>query len=151
MTHKLQDVKFGIVASTWHSFIVDRLVHGAHEKLADSGLTNDSIIVVRCPGAFEIPVVAANLIRHYGVDVVIALGCVVRGETSHFEYVAGPCAYELARLATDTLVPCINGVLAVDDIEQAKARAGGSFGNKGSECAMAALELVTTLNSLINK
>jgi 6,7-dimethyl-8-ribityllumazine synthase len=100
------------------------------------------------PGAFEIPLVAKRLASCANVDAVVCLGAVVRGETAHFEYVAGPCAAGVAQVALDTGIPVIFGVLTTNDEEQALARAGGKDGNKGAEAARTAVEMVTLLRSL---
>jgi 6,7-dimethyl-8-ribityllumazine synthase len=100
------------------------------------------------PGAFEIPLVAQRLAGSGGFDAVICLGAVIRGDTPHFDFVAGECAAGVARVALDTGVPCIFGVLTTDDLSQAMARAGGAEGNKGSEAAATALETAALLRSL---
>lgn len=140
--------RFSIVASRFNQRVVDRLLEGALEALAQHGIAETAIKVVRVPGAFEIPVVAQRLAASGRFDAVIALGAVVRGDTPHFEYVAGECARGIARVALDFNLPVIFGVLTVDDRDQAMARAGGREGNKGYDSALAALEMVALLRNL---
>lgn len=136
-----------IVAGRFNEHITSRLVDGASTTLAERGVT-DAVSVYWVPGAFEIPLVAKRLAGSGTVDAIICLGAVVRGETAHFEYVAGPCASGVAAAALDTGVPIIFGVLTTDDEEQALDRAGGREGNKGSEAALTAIEMVRLLRSL---
>jgi 6,7-dimethyl-8-ribityllumazine synthase len=140
--------RFSIVASRFNQRVVERLLEGALEALAQHGITEAAVKVVRVPGAFEIPLVAQRLAASGRFDAIIALGAVVRGDTPHFEYVAGECARGIARVALDFGVPVIFGVLTVDDRDQAMARAGGREGNKGYDAALAALEMVALLGSL---
>lgn len=132
-------LRIGIVAAAWHDDIVQVLLQGALDVLHEHNVPDELIHVHRCPGSYEIPVVASTLIDHTGVDAVIALGVVVRGETTHFEYVASPVMHSLQDLALRTGVPCIAGVLTTETVEQAWDRAGGSAGHKGRESALAAL------------
>lgn len=141
-------LRIGVVAAEWNDFIVRTLIDGAMETLRLHGVTDDAIRLVRCPGSFEIPVVAKAMADTGLYDAVIALGVVIRGETAHFEYVSGPVAYGLAQIAIQTGVPCMFGVLTVENIEQAKDRAGGSFGNKGAEAASAALQTIAALRAV---
>ena len=133
--------RIAIVASRWNPRIVDALIDGARRALAAHGLSDDAIDVVRVPGAWEIPVTAAHLATKGGYAAIVALGCVVRGETRHYEHVADGCAQGLMRVALDSRTPVLNGVLAVERHEDAQARAGGAHGNKGEEVALAALEM----------
>ena len=130
---------FAILASRWNARITDALVAGARRSLADNGVPEDAVDVVRLPGAWELPMAARKLANAGTHAAIIALGCVVRGDTRHYEHVADLCAEGLMRVALDTGVPVLNGVLAVERFEDAEARAGGSHGNKGEEAAMAAL------------
>jgi 6,7-dimethyl-8-ribityllumazine synthase len=136
-----------IVAGRFNEHITSRLVEGASKTLAARGVT-DAVSVYWVPGAFEIPLVAKRLAASGTVDAIICLGAVVRGETAHFEYVAGPCASGVAAAALDTGIPIIFGVLTTDDEGQALDRAGGREGNKGSEAALTAIEMVRLLRSL---
>ena len=133
--------RFAIVASRWNPRIVDALIAGAQRAFVEHGVTDGSLDLVRVPGAWEIPVAARKLalIGHYAG--IVALGCVVRGDTRHYEHVADGCAQGLMRIALDHGVPVLNGVLAVERHEDAQARAGGAHGNKGEEVALAALEM----------
>ena len=133
--------RYAIVASRWNPRIVDALVAGAVKALRDHGVADSAIDVVRVPGALEIPLVAARFASEGRHAAIIALGCVVRGDTRHYEHVADGCASGLARVALDFRVPVLNGVLAVDHHADAEARAGGTHGNKGEDVALAALEM----------
>jgi len=141
-------IRIGIVAAAWHDDIVQELIKGATETLRQHGVDEDHIQVHRCPGTYEIPVVAAALIDHDAVDAVITLGVVIRGETAHFEYVASPVMHSLQELATRTCVPCIAGILTTENVQQAWDRAGGPAGHKGCESAVAALHMVNLLHSI---
>ncbi len=143
-----ESARFAIIASRWNARITDTLVAGARQSLAGNGITEDLVDVVRVPGAWEIPM-AANRVAQSGQHAaIIALGCVVRGDTRHYEHVADLCAEGLMSVQLQTGVPVLNGVLAVERMEDAEARAGGSHGNKGEECALAALEMVNLLEQL---
>ncbi|MDX1432574.1 MAG: 6,7-dimethyl-8-ribityllumazine synthase [Gammaproteobacteria bacterium] len=146
--HAVEGARFAIVAARFNAAVVDRLLDGAAGVLAAHGVPEDHVTVVRVPGCFEIPLTARRLAASGRYESVIALGAVVRGDTPHFEYVAGECARGVARVALDEDVPVIFGVLTVDQLAQAEARAGGSEGNKGEEAALAALEMVTLLRQL---
>ena len=135
-----------IVAARFNARIVDRLLAGALRVLDRHGLPDPT--VVRVPGAFEIPVAARRLAGASGIEAVIALGAVVRGETPHFDYVAGTCAQGLMRAGLDRETPVIFGVLTTENDEQAEARTGGAHGHKGEEAALAALEMVTLLRRI---
>ena len=136
----------GIVAARFNARFTDRLLAGALRVLARHGVADRT--VVRVPGAFELPLAARRLAGAEGIEAVIALGAVVRGETPHFDYVSDACAQGVMRAALDEGVPVIFGVLTTDDDEQAAARTGGAHGNKGEEAALAALEMVTLLRRL---
>ena len=133
--------RYAIVASRWNPRIVDALVAGAVGALREHGVGENAIDIVRVPGAWEIPVVAARLAADKKHAAIIALGCVVRGDTRHYEHVADECAHGLMRVALDFRVPVLNGVLAVEMHADAEARAGGKHGNKGADVALAALEM----------
>jgi 6,7-dimethyl-8-ribityllumazine synthase len=133
--------RFAIVASRFNAFIVDRLVEGALDAVArhDGDLAN--VTLVRVPGAWEMPIAAAKVAKH--VDAVIALGCVIRGATPHFDYVAGEAAKGLAAVQIQTGTIISFGVLTTDTIEQAIERAGTKAGNKGWDAALSAIEMVS--------
>ncbi len=143
-----RDLKFAIVASRFNAFIVDSLVKGAIEALRRHGASDQQIEIVRVPGAFDMPLVARKLASGKRFDAIVAVGAVIRGDTPHFDYVAGECASGLARISTESGVPIGFGVLTVDTVEQAIDRAGGKAGNKGAEAALSALELANLLRRL---
>jgi len=140
-------MRLAVVAGRFNEHITARLVEGARTTLAARGGADD-LVVHWVPGAFEIPLVAKRLAGSGTVDAVICLGAVVRGETAHFEYVAGPCASGVAAAALDTGIPIVFGVLTTEDEQQALDRAGGREGNKGSEAALTAVEMVALLRAL---
>lgn len=143
-----EGVRFAVVASRWNARIADALVAGARASLAGNGVAESAVDVVRVPGAWEIPVAAAKLAASGRYAAIVALGCVIRGDTRHYEHVADGCAEGLMRVALDFGVPVLNGVLAVEDAEDAEKRAGGSHGNKGEEAALAAIEMASLLEQL---
>ncbi|MDN5861848.1 MAG: 6,7-dimethyl-8-ribityllumazine synthase [Salinisphaera sp.] len=143
------DARFAVVATRWNDFVVDALLESALAVLADCGIEEDAITVVRVPGAFELPLVCDRLAESRDYDAVIALGAVIRGETPHFDYVAGECARGLAASAVEYGVPITFGVITADTVEQAEARAqSGEERNKGAEAASAAAEMVSLLRQL---
>ncbi len=136
------DARFAIIASRWNPGIVEALVDGARRALTSDGVAEAAIDVIRVPGAWEIPMASAKLAQNGKHAAILALGCVVRGDTRHYEHVADGCAQGLMRVTLDHGVPVLNGVLAVEKHEDAQARAGGAHGNKGEDVARAALEIV---------
>jgi 6,7-dimethyl-8-ribityllumazine synthase len=140
--------RFAIVASRWNPRIVEALIDGARHAFAAHGVGDDEVDIVRVPGAWEIPMVAAKLASSERYAAILALGCVVRGETRHYEHVADGCAQGLMRVVLDHGVPVLNGVLAVERHQDAQSRAGGTHGNKGEEVALAALEIVDLCTKL---
>jgi 6,7-dimethyl-8-ribityllumazine synthase len=136
-------LKVAIVAARFNEFIVDKLVEGAVGTLGRHGVADGDITVIHCPGAFEIPQVARRVVDGGGYDAVVCLGCVIRGATTHYDYVAGHAAYGIAEVAMSAKVPVIFGVLTTENIEQAVERAGTKAGNKGSDAALAALEMAS--------
>jgi 6,7-dimethyl-8-ribityllumazine synthase len=143
-----RNARFAIIASRWNPGVVDALVDGARRAFAANGVAENAVDIVRVPGAWEIPLVAAKLAADGRHAAIVALGCVVRGETRHYEHVADGCAQGLMRVALDHRVPVLNGVLAVERHADAQARAGGSHGNKGEEVALAAIEMADLWQSL---
>ncbi|SKA19875.1 6,7-dimethyl-8-ribityllumazine synthase [Novilysobacter spongiicola] len=143
-----QGARFAIIASRWNPRITDTLVAAARKTFADNGVDEDMVDVIRVPGAWEIPLAAARIAAAGEHAAVVALGCVVRGDTRHYEQVADGCSDGLMRVALDSGVPVCNGVLAVERFEDAEARAGGSHGNKGEEAALVALEMSHLLEQL---
>lgn len=140
--------RFAVVASRWNAPIVDALVTAAMQTLRQRGVAGDDLDVIRVPGAWEIPVVVAKLAAQGRHAAIIALGCVVRGDTRHYEHVADGCAQGLMRVQVEHRMPVLNGVLAVEREADAQARAGGSHGNKGEEVALAALEMTRLWSEL---
>ena len=134
-------MRWAIVASRWNPRIVDALIAGAQRALAEHGVADSAIDLVRVPGAWEISAAADKLAQGKRFAAIVALGCVVRGDTRHYEHVADGCAQGLMRVALDHGVPVLNGVLAVERHADAQARAGGTHGNKGEEVVLAALEM----------
>ncbi len=136
-------VKIAIVASRFNEFITKELIGGAEDTLVRHNVNTDDIHVYRVPGAFEIPSVCVKLAKSGKYDAVITLGAVIRGSTPHFDYVAAEVSKGVASVAMQYNIPVIFGVLTTDTIEQAVERAGTKAGNKGSDAAMAALEMVS--------
>jgi 6,7-dimethyl-8-ribityllumazine synthase len=143
-----RDLRFAFIAARFNDFVVEPLVRGALDALKRHGATEKQIEIVRVPGAFDIPIVARKLALSRRYDALIALGAVVRGQTPHFDYVAGECASGLARIALESGVPVAFGVLTTDTMEQAVDRAGGKAGNKGADAALAAIEMANLLRRL---
>ena len=142
------DARFGLVVARFNDFISEKLLDGALDTLQRHGVDAESVDVARCPGAFEIPIVARRLAASEEYEAVICLGAVIRGDTPHFDYVAGEAAKGTAQAALDADVPVLFGVLTTDTVQQAIERAGSKAGNKGSEAAEAALETVTLMRTL---
>jgi len=141
-------LRFGIVASRFNSFITERLLSGALDALSRAGAGEDQIQLVRVPGSFEVPVAAKKLAETRRMDSVICIGCVLRGETSHYEHVASEVARGIQLAQMDTGVPMIFCVLTCDTLEQAIDRAGLKGGNKGFEAGLAAIEMASLSHKL---
>jgi len=141
-------LRFAIIVARFNSFITERLLAGALDALARTGCAESDIEIVKVPGSWEMPVVARELAERKRYDALICLGAVIRGDTPHFDYVAGEAAKGLGQLAAQTGVPVAFGVLTCNTVEQAIHRSGGNVGNKGVECAEAALEMVRLLQKL---
>lgn len=142
------DARFAVLASRWNPGIVDALVDAALATLRAHGVGDGQVDVIRVPGAWEIPQAAAQLAARGRHVALIALGCVVRGDTRHYEQVADGCAHALMQVALEYRVPVLNGVLAVERHADAVARAGGAHGNKGEEAALAAIEMADLMEQL---
>ena len=140
--------RFGLVVSRFNDFISSKLVEGAVDALKRHGATEEQLLMVKVPGAFEIPLVAKKLAESGKVDAVICLGAVIRGSTPHFDYVAAEVSKGIAVVALDTNVPVAFGVLTTDNLEQAIERAGTKSGNKGWDAAVAAMEMVNLFKQL---
>jgi len=140
--------RFALVSARFNSTIVEDLIAGAIDGLVRHGVADDAIDVVHVPGSFEIPIVAQRLAGSGRYAAVICLGAVIRGDTGHYDHVAGEAASGVARAALATGVPVIFGILTCDTLEQAINRAGGKSGNKGFDAALAAIEMVNLLQRL---
>ena len=140
--------RFGLVVSRFNDFISSKLVEGAVDALKRHGATEEQLLMVKVPGAFEIPLVAKKLAESGKVDAVICLGAVIRGSTPHFDYVAAEVSKGIAVVSLDTKVPVAFGVLTTDNLEQAIERAGTKSGNKGWDAAVAAMEMVNLFKQL---
>jgi 6,7-dimethyl-8-ribityllumazine synthase len=143
-----QGHRIAIAAARFNSQIVEQLVGGALDGLGRHGVTDDTITVVHCPGSWELSLVCKRLAESGKYDAVIACGAVIRGETPHFDYVAGEAAKGLAGVQQQTGVPVVFAVLTTDTTDQAWARAGGKAGNKGFDAAMTAIEMINLLRKL---
>ncbi len=140
--------KIGIIVARFNSFISEKLLEGALDSLVRSGVNDADIDVARVPGAFEIPLAAQRMAKSGKYNAIICLGVVIRGATPHFDFVASEVAKGSAQVMLDNDVPVLFGVLTTESIEQAIERAGSKAGNKGSDVAIAALEMVNLLDSL---
>lgn len=143
-----EGARFGIVVGRFNHFITDRLLDGAVDALERHGVPRDHIVVVRAPGAYEIPFAVRRLVKSGKVEAVIALGAVIRGATPHFEHVAGEVSRGCGAAMDESGIPVLFGVLTTDTIEQAIERAGTKAGNKGWEAALAALEMVNLARAM---
>lgn len=139
---KADGFRFAIVASRWNELISARLVEGALDALKRLGANDGNVDLYRVPGAFEIPLLALRLAQTRQLDAIICLGTIIRGQTPHFDYIAGEVAHGISQAALTTGVPVIFGVVTADTVDQAIDRAGVKLGNKGFEAAMTAVELV---------
>lgn len=144
-----KQARIAIVAARFNSFVVDPLVEGALDTLKRIGqMSDEQITLVYVPGAYELPMAARRLAASGSYDAIIALGAVIRGETAHFDFVAGECSSGLARVMHEHDIPVTMGVITTDTIEQAINRAGCKVGNKGSEVAMGTLEMIDVLQQI---
>jgi 6,7-dimethyl-8-ribityllumazine synthase len=147
-TFEARGRRFAIVAARFNAVVTDRLFEGALSAFRRHGVAADDVEVAWVPGSFEIPLAAQRMARSGRFDAVVCLGTVIRGETAHFDYVAGEAARGIQQVSLATEVPCIFGVLATETMEQALDRAGGKHGNKGWDAAMAAMEMAGLLDAL---
>ncbi|MGQ0734094.1 MAG: 6,7-dimethyl-8-ribityllumazine synthase [Acidobacteriota bacterium] len=141
-------MRIAIVAARFNDFVTDRLLAGAQDALRDRGLSPEDVEVIRVPGAFEIPIAAQRIAETGRVAAVVCLGCLIRGETPHFEFIASACAHGIMAAAAATGVPMTFGVLTTNSVEEALARAGEDPGNKGREAAVAAVDMITLVSGL---
>lgn len=143
-----QGFKIGIVAARFNEFIVSKLVSGAQDGLVRHGVNDDDIDLAWVPGAFEIPLVAKKMAKSGKYDAVICLGAVIRGATSHYDYVCAEVSKGIANVSLETEIPVMFGVVTTDNIEQAIERAGTKAGNKGYDCALGAIEMINLSRTL---
>ena len=143
-----QGMKVGIVAARFNEIIVNKLLGGAVDGLVRHGVEEENITAAWVPGAFEIPLVAERLAKSGKYDAVICVGAVIRGDTSHYDYVCNEVSKGIATVGLQTGVPVLFGVVTTENIEQAIARAGSKAGNKGYDCALSAIEMVNLLNQI---
>ena len=141
-------MKVGIVAARFNEFITGKLLSGALDGLSRHGVEGDDIDVAWVPGAFEIPLIASKMAKSGKYDAVICLGAVIRGSTSHYDYVCAEVSKGIATVSLNSDVPVMFGVLTTDTIEQAIERAGAKAGNKGYDCALSAIEMVNLLHQM---
>ena len=144
----VEGIKVGIVCARFNEFIVSKLLGGCEDTLLRHGVQAEDISVAWVPGAFEIPLIASKMAKSGKYDAVIALGAVIRGNTSHYDYVCSEVSKGIAAVALESGIPVMFGVLTTDTIEQAIERAGTKAGNKGAECAQGAIEMVNLIRAL---
>ena len=143
-----KDIRVGIVAARFNEFITSKLISGAMDGLVRHDVNEDNIHIAWVPGAFEIPLIASKMAKSGNYDAVICLGAVIRGATSHYDYVCNEVSKGIAAISLETGVPVMFGVVTTDNIEQAIERAGTKAGNKGYDCALGAIEMVNLLRSI---
>ncbi len=143
-----ENIKVGVVAARFNEFITSKLLAGALDTLQRENVREQDIEVAWVPGAFEIPLIAAKMAKSRKYDVVICLGAVIRGSTSHYDYVCSEVSKGIAQVSLNSEIPVMFGVLTTDTIEQAIERAGTKAGNKGAECAQGAIEMVNLIRAL---
>lgn len=142
------DARYAIAVGRFNSFVVESLLDGAVDTLKRHGVSESNITIIRVPGAWELPLIAQKLAESEKYDAIIALGAVIRGGTPHFDFVAGECAKGLGVVSLDSGLPVSFGVLTVDSIEQAIERSGTKAGNKGSDAALVAIEMISVLKAV---
>ncbi len=141
-------MKYAVVVSKFNEFITEKLLEGCLKTLKENKINLDNIDIYKVPGAFEIPTLAGKIINLKKHSVVICLGCVIRGETSHYDHICTAVSNELAKLGSESGLPVIFGIITCETVDQALDRAGGKVGNKGSEAAISAIEMVRVLKTL---
>jgi len=141
-------LRFVIIVSRFNSFITDRLLAGAMDALARTGATEEQVEIIKVPGSWEIPLVAAEVARAHRCDAVICLSALIRGDTPHFDYIAAEAAKGIAQASLETGVPVSFGILTTNTLEQAIDRAGAKGGNKGFDAAMSAIEMANLLRTM---
>jgi 6,7-dimethyl-8-ribityllumazine synthase len=143
-----KDIKIGIVAARFNEFITSKLLSGAIDSLKRENVKEEDIDIAWVPGAFEIPLIASKMAKSKKYDAIICLGAVIRGSTSHYDYVCNEVSKGIAHVSLDSEIPVMFGVLTTDSIEQAIERAGTKAGNKGSECGQGAIEMVNLIRAI---
>lgn len=143
-----EGLKIGIIASRFNEFITSKLVSGAEDCLKRHGVSDNDMSVAWVPGAFEIPIIAKRMATSGKYDAVICVGTVIRGATSHYDYVCNEVSKGIAAVSLETGIPVLFGILTTDTIEQAIERAGTKAGNKGTDCAMSALEMINLIKNI---
>ncbi len=141
-------MRIGIVCSRFNEFIVTALLDGAKRGLSECGVSDTDVDIAWVPGAFEIPIAAKAMATSGNYDALIALGAVIRGDTAHFEYVAGPCVESIAAIQVETGMPIGTAVLTTENVQQAVERSGPGVGNKGQEAAVGAIEMANVLKAI---
>jgi 6,7-dimethyl-8-ribityllumazine synthase len=143
------NIKIGIVVSEWNKTVTGALLKGAVDLLVANNIPQSNILIKNVPGSFELPLGAKYLLDFTDVDAVICLGCVIQGETRHFDFICQSVSLSISRLNLDYSKPVIFGVLTPNNMQQALERAGGKYGNKGEEAALAAIKMISLHNSLL--
>ncbi|MEM6966822.1 MAG: 6,7-dimethyl-8-ribityllumazine synthase [Bacteroidota bacterium] len=146
-----KEMKIGVVVADWNKKITHALYQGCFDTLTQHGATEENIFTIQVPGTFELPVAAKMLLQNKKLDAIICIGCVIKGETSHNEYINNAVSVGLTQLGIATGVPCIFGVLTPNDEQQALDRAGGKYGNKGVEAAVTAIRMAGVKKDLKKK
>jgi 6,7-dimethyl-8-ribityllumazine synthase len=146
--HNAEGLRFAVIASRFNDEIVDGLLRGALDCLSRHGAADDAISVYRVPGAFEIPTLTAKLIDVGGVDAIVTLGCLLRGDTPHFDFISAQVTNDLSRVATEAKFPVAFGVITCNTLEQAVERSSAGSGNKGWDAALAAIEMANLWRAL---
>ncbi len=141
--------RIGIIVSEWNSVITEKLYDGCHATLLKHGTKSENIITVHVPGSFELPQAAQLLLESQEVDAIICLGCIIKGETAHDQFIAAAVTHGIMNLSIDYSTPILFGVLTTNDKQQALDRSGGKYGNKGDECAISALKMAALREKLI--
>lgn len=143
-----KDIKIGIVCARFNEFITAKLLSGALDGLKRHGVKDDNIEIAWVPGAFEIPLIASKMAKNNNYDAVICLGAVIRGNTSHYDFVCSEVSKGIATVSLSSNIPVMFGILTTENIEQAIERAGTKAGNKGYDCAVSAIEMVNLIKEL---
>ncbi|MCF8297073.1 MAG: 6,7-dimethyl-8-ribityllumazine synthase [Saprospiraceae bacterium] len=146
-----EGMRFGIIVSEWNTEITHALAEGAIQTLKDNGANEEDIIIKHVPGSFELTLGAQLMIDYIDIDAVICLGCVIQGETKHFDFICNAVSNGISQVGLDNGIPVIFGVLTTDNLQQAKDRSGGKHGNKGVEAAITAMKMINLEDELFNE